>query len=74
MKLTQHLELKEYKTATIVNNGNVTEIEDPDCQKPVLLEYERTAKKSIWTFGVASETNYVFYVPEGTISKDITLQ
>lgn len=65
---------KEYKTATIVNNSNVTEIEDPDCQKPVLLEYERTAKKSIWTFGVASETNYVFYVPEGSISKDITLQ
>lgn len=65
---------KEYKTATIVNNNNVTEIEDPNCQKPVLLEYESTAKKSIWTFGANSQTAYVFYVPEGTISKDVTLQ
>ena len=66
---------KEYKTTTIVNNGNVVEVEDPDCQKPMLMEYKRTAKKSIWTFGLfCNETSYVFYVPEGTINKDIKLE
>ncbi len=66
---------KEYKTATIINSDNdVIEVEDSECQKPVLMEYGRTAKKSIWTFGLASdETSYVFYVPEGTISKEIKL-
>ena len=45
------------------------------CQEPILMEYKRTAKKSIWTFGLLSnETSYVFNVPEGTISKDITLR
>lgn len=66
---------KEYKTTTIINNNNVIEIEDPACQKPMLMEYNRTAKKSIWTFGLlANETSYVFYVPEGTINKDIKLE
>lgn len=66
---------KEYKTATIVNNDNVTEIEDPNCQTPMLIEYKRTAKMSIWTFGLLhSETAYVFNVPEGTISKEIKLK
>lgn len=67
---------KEYKTSTIINDYNeVIEIEDPACQKPMLMEYNRTAKKSIWTFGLlADETSYVFYVPEGTINKDIKLE
>lgn len=63
---------KEYETATIMNN--VIEVEDPNCEVPTLKEYKRTAKKSIWTFGVYSETKYVFYVPEGTISKEINLK
>lgn len=66
---------KKYKTATIVNDNNITEIEDSKCQEPILMEYKRTAKKSIWTFGLLSnETSYVFNVPEGTISKDIKLK
>lgn len=66
---------KKYKTATIVNDNNITEIEDSKCQEPTLMEYKRTAKKSIWTFGLLSnETSYVFNVPEGTISKDIKLR
>ena len=66
---------KKYKTATIVNDNNIIEIEDFKCQEPILMEYKRTAKKSIWTFGLLSnETSYVFNVPEGTISKDITLR
>ena len=66
---------KKYKTDTIVNDNNITEIEDSKCQNPMLMEYERTAKKSIWTFGfLSNETSYVFYVPEGTINKDIKLR
>lgn len=66
---------KKYKTATIVNDNNITEIEDSKCQEPTLMEYKRTAKKSIWTFGLLSnETSYVFNVSEGTISKDIKLR
>lgn len=66
---------QKYKTATIVNDNNITEIEDSKCQEPILMEYKRTAKKSIWTFGLLSnETSYVFNVPEGTISKDIKLR
>ena len=65
---------KKYKTATLVNDNNITEIEDSKCQEPILMEYERTAKKSIWTFGIYFETSYVFNVPEGTISKDIKLR
>lgn len=66
---------KKYKTATIVNDNNITEIEDSKCQEPTLMEYKRTAKKSIWTFGLlTNETSYVFNVPEGTISKDIKLR
>ena len=65
---------KKYKTATLVNDNNITEIEDSKCQEPILMEYKRTAKKSIWTFGICPETSYVFNVPDGTISKDIKLR
>ena len=62
----------EYETDTI--SGNVIESEDPNCEKAVLLEYERKAKATFWTFGIGgSETKYVFYVPKGTIQKDIKL-
>jgi len=62
----------EYETDTI--SGDVIESEDPNCEKPVLLEYERKAKITIWTFGLGqSETKYVFYVPEGTIQKEVKL-
>jgi hypothetical protein len=63
---------KEYETNTLTEN--VIESEDSNCKIPVLRKYKRTAKKSIWTFGVAFEEKYVFYVPEGSISKEINLQ
>lgn len=64
---------KEYKTQTLVNE-NVEEIEDPNCTTPVIREYSQKAKRSIWTFALG-QTNYkyIFYVPEGTISKDVKL-
>ena len=58
---------KEYKTK-VLTGQTVEEIEDAECEIPLLLKYEREAKRSIWTFGLNSnETKYVFYVPEGAI-------
>lgn len=66
---------KNYKTATIINEDNITEIEDPNCKKAVLKKYKKTAKKSIWTFGLwADKISYVFYVPEDTINKNIKIK
>jgi len=64
---------REYVTKTI--SFNVQEIEDPNCQKPVIRTYLKKAKKTAWTFALgANEYSYVFYVPEGTISKEVNLQ
>jgi len=61
---------KEYQTETLVGE-NVEEIEDHNCEIPFIRVYERKGKMSIWTFALGSkETKYVFYVPEGTISKE----
>lgn len=65
---------KEYKIATLDDNFNVIESEDPNCTKPVLLHYRRYPKKSIWTFGLGSDDIYDFYVPEGSITKEINLK
>ena len=57
----------EYDTK-VLTGQIVEEIEDAECEIPLLLKYEREAKSSIWTFGLNSkDTKYVFYVPEGTI-------
>jgi len=63
---------REYKTATLTGK-DVEEVEDPNCEVPVIRVYKRDAKRTIWTFGLYGETKYVFYVPEGTISKEIKL-
>ena len=63
---------KEYKT-TPLTGKDVEEIEDPNCEVPVIRVYQRDAKRTIWTFGVYGETKYVFYVPEGTIAKEVKL-
>jgi len=64
---------KEYVVDTV--SGNVIESEDVNCKNPVLLEYRKKPKITIWTFGfLASKTKYVFYVPEGTIQKEVSLK
>ena len=60
-------------TTSHISAYDVTVIEDPECQKPVLMEYGRTAKETLWNFSFCCESSYVFYVPEGTISKEIKL-
>lgn len=62
---------KNYTIKTITSN--VREVESKDCKKAVLKVYSRTPKKSIWFFSGKSIEEYVFYVPEGTVIKDISL-
>lgn len=64
---------KEYDTKTLTGN-NITEVEDKNCKKAVLRIYERKGIPTIWNMAVwNTETHYVFYVPEGTIQKEIKL-
>lgn len=65
---------KEYQTQTLVNK-DVEEIEDSNCSVAVVREYCQKAKRTIWTFALGQKNSkYVFYVPEGTISKNIELK
>ena len=64
---------KEYQTETLVNE-DVEEIEDINCITPVVRVYQRDGKMSLWTFGwLNTQTKYIFYVPEGTIYKEVKL-
>lgn len=65
---------KTCKTQTLVGK-DVEEVEDPNCEKAVVRVYQREGKRTIWTFALGTEeTKYIFYVPEGTISKEVTLK
>ncbi len=55
--------------------GSLTVIvEEKNNTEPRLVVYEQTGKKSFWYFStLPTITEYVFYVPEGTIQRNITL-
>jgi len=64
---------KSYKSKTISGN-NITIVEGDNCEGATLVTYTADGKKSFWTFALASsETEYVFYVPTGTISRSVSL-
>ena len=64
---------KAYKSKTI-SGSNVTIIEDDNYTDAKLVTYVRYGKKSFWTFAAgAKQYEYVFYVPTGTIARDVTL-
>ena len=65
---------KSYEMATL--SDNVTEVESKECKKPVLKVYEKKPKRSwiTFAFGSSSKVEYVFYVPEGTIKKQVVLK
>ncbi len=64
---------KAYKSKTI-SGSNVTIIEDDSYTDAKLVTYVRYGNKSFWTFAAnAKQYEYVFYVPTGTIARDITL-
>lgn len=66
---------KTYKANTISSSdGEILEVETTDGSAPMLVKYVAKGKRSIWTFAVACEkATYIFYVPEGTIVKDVIL-
>ena len=67
---------KTYKTATVSADEDVEilEVETTDGSKPILAKYVAKGKKSIWTFALGAEkVTYIFYIPEGTISKTVSL-
>lgn len=64
---------KAYKSRTI-SGSNVTIIENDNYTDAKLVTYVRYGKKSFWTFAAgAKQYEYVFYVPTGTIARDVTL-
>ena len=64
---------KAYSCNTI-SDSNVSIVEDDNCTDAKLVTYVRYGKKSFWTFAVgAKKYDYVFYVPTGTIARDVSL-
>ena len=64
---------KAYESNTI-SSSNVTIIEDDKYTDAKLVTYVMHGKKSFWTFaGGAEKYEYVFYVPTGTIVRDVSL-
>lgn len=64
---------KSYKVDTL--KRNVIEIESSECDKAFLKVYKVKPKITFISFGLgASKTEYVFYVPEGTIQKEVALK
>lgn len=61
-----------YEVRTIGEDEKVLEVETTDGSKPRLVKYNENGKMSFWSMGFDKVT-YVFYVPEGTISKEISL-
>lgn len=64
---------KAYKSRTI-SDSNVTIIEGDSYTDAKLVTYVRYGNKSFWTFAAnTKQYEYVFYVPTGTIARDVTL-
>lgn len=64
---------KAYQSNTI-SSSNVTIVEDNSFEDAKLVTYVRYGKKTFWTFAVgAKQYEYVFYVPTGTIARNVSL-
>ncbi len=64
---------KAYKSNTI-SSSNITIVEDDSYANAKLVTYVRYGKKSFWTFAAgAKQYEYVFYVPTGTIARNVSL-
>ena len=57
-----------------VPGSMVVIVEEKNNTEPRLIVYEQTGKKSFWYFNTPPTiTEYVFYVPEGTIQRNVAL-
>ncbi|MBE5812825.1 MAG: hypothetical protein E7314_04140 [Clostridiales bacterium] len=65
---------KSYKNY-VISGENVTIIEDDSYTTPKLVKYEGKAKRSFWTFAAfcKPDVEYVFYVPTGTVVRNISV-
>ena len=63
---------KSYKSETISGN-NITIVEGDNYKGATLVTYVAEGKKSFWTFALDDATEYVFYVPTGTIARNVSL-
>lgn len=64
---------KAYKSNTL-SGSNITIVEDDSYTDAKLVTYVRHGKMSFWTFAAgAKKYEYVFYVPTGTIARDVSL-
>lgn len=64
---------KAYKSKTI-SGSNITIIEEENYTDATLRVYKTKAKRSFWTFALGStKTEYVFFVPKGTIARSVSL-
>lgn len=62
---------KAYKSYTV--SGNVVIVEDDSYTEAKLVIYKKIAKSSFWTFGGPDEVEYVFYVPTGTVARNVSV-
>lgn len=63
---------KAYTSKTV--SGNVTVIEEEECENPRMVEYRQDSIATFWSFAVFDgSTSYVFYVPKGTIIHEFAL-
>lgn len=70
---TSELKGRMYKTEIV--DGNVEEVESSEYTIPTLYIYVEKSKNSIWfSYNIADKYTYVFYVPEGTIVRDVILE
>ena len=56
-----------------ISGDNIIIVEDDDCSSAKLVTYSAKIKKSFWSYGKGATYRYVFYVPTGTIARNISL-
>lgn len=61
-----------YKVHTL-SGCEILEVEETNCTEPRLVKQRAYYEKNIWQFGKGHKDRYVFYVPEGSISKKFEL-
>ena len=63
---------KAYKSYVV--SGNVTIVEDDSYADAKLVTYTKKPKMTFWSFALwFDQVEYVFYVPKGTVARNVSL-